>query len=315
MVRRSSEIKLDYLDNVYLEKEIEKTFFPKGERYSLSQPDGGSAGFMTLKPDSMPNRHRDGFFTLDEAVLMNINNTLNNSNFSIYGGSNNGIWSSKPASWHRQTPRSSVASWSDLGVNQNSHFAPVERPSHPPLGEDYPFFYGDTPRLGKQNLLATLACPSVTGSSLTGRLIEDTLKIPLKPMGQRAPPRQGNPHSQDYLLAPGLDPKAAWRYCKDHKSVNQTEMKLMNEIQRKDSKRAEKKIPPSVRGNKAASDAGVKGSRPEQITEFTEAGSLRNVLEASEIWLRNTTTSNFSNKKQILKKHFINETQFYVGVS
>ncbi|KAK1444967.1 hypothetical protein BgAZ_108730 [Babesia gibsoni] len=311
MIRKSLEQTIDYLDNKYLEKEIENTLFPERASGRHSRLEWDYRPYSSSRQDPIVHRRPGYCYTLDEAVSRNINNTLNNSFFSIYGSNNNGIWSSKPTSSKKGDGNLNVPTWSDLGYGRTKSIG---------AGQDYaqqeetPFFYSDTPRSEKFNMRNILRCPSITGNCLTGRLIEDTLKIPLPPQQPRLSARQLNSRTHHYFSSQNVSSRSHGRYTKEFKALLSGDIKeFSHDSQRKDPKRHERKQPKG-RTCKGTLESSGKAQRTEGPPEFTEAGSLSNVLEASEIWLRHTTTSNFSNKKTILKKHYINEDQFYVGV-
>ncbi|KAK1933093.1 hypothetical protein X943_002139 [Babesia divergens] len=301
----------DYLDNLYIEKEIEETFFPKKGISSPTQPDFLAGSYVLSRRDAVIPPFTCNNYLLEDAVSRNINNTLNKSFFSIYGGLNNGIWSNKSSSLSGSG--SGSGSW--LGSVSNQSSTDIIIPCLD-LHESLPRFYAQPRKPDKCSIFAALSCPSSSGSSLTGRLIEGSLKIPPKSLPQRQPLRQPGQTQHHNQGQAGENNYCGHVKCfNEPKYVGKHELKHIGEPPRKEYQRHEKKGSSTWRHGKVVECNSVKGGNADGRSLFAEAGSIRNVLEASEIWLRHTTTSNFCNKRPILKKHFINENQFYVGVS
>ncbi|GBE59418.1 hypothetical protein, conserved [Babesia ovata] len=294
---------MDRADRLQLDLEVHNTYAMGNGRF-------GQINAETMLPSSHMPGHRDlplhvRFNTaeLQEAVSSNINNTLNNNIFSIYGGIN-GIWDKKSSaanSWEADPKEF---------ANRSTTFEDVFRRS---FYEDYQNLLSANQNFNNYTDFPSLA--STNSTALSERMIEDTLKMAFDMQPQDNALKNG----QEQLIRSGFkgqrrSQSSSGKSRKGSKQRNRDEVKEQEVNGRKETKVQEKKHPNAWKSSRNVGST-LLGEEPTVHSEFAEAGSINNILEASEIWLRHTTGSSIYNKKSILKKHFPSEEQFYLGVS
>ncbi|CDR96532.1 hypothetical protein, conserved [Babesia bigemina] len=295
---------IDCLERLQLELELEST-------YAVGNGQFGPSDAETMLPSSrnmpghceLPLNTKDSAAELQEAVSSNINNTLNNSFFSIYGGIN-GIWDKNS---------SSANSWRNSAkelANRSTTFEDIFRRS---FYDEYQSLFSHDENLERYSGFSSLA--STDGTGLSERLIEDTLKtaFDLPPQENTPKPVEEHPVRAVQKNQRSAHPSSG-KSRKGSKQPPRDEVKEPEANGRKEARAQEKKRPNAWKTNKNAGGT-PHGAGSNARSEFTEAGSINNILEASEIWLRHTTGSNMYNKKGLLKKPFPNQDKFSLGVS
>ncbi|GIX61849.1 uncharacterized protein BcabD6B2_12840 [Babesia caballi] len=311
MAYESSGENFGTMDWPQMHLRLDSTFtYPQdGPRHSCS--DLMTSSYCPEDATHAPVRHCQSCCTFQEAASININKTPQNTFLSIYGGLNS-IWSNNRGSWD------DADNGNGSSTGRSNTFEVIFRRS---FQDDYHSLYSNSPMANRYSGFSSLANQQ-NNTTLSERLIEDSLRSTLEsqPTKPALSPDPAKP--QDQTPTPSSTKSNSTRpqsqsqgKASKHKNSHRHESKNTGSTTHRENRRAERKHGGSWRSYKAVAEGTTKSEASDGSSEITESASINNILEASEMWLKQTASNDSCHKKSLLKKHYVNHDQFFLGVS